>query len=150
MEGFRFWRAWLVIAAAGMALFGTLMTLTSATSAFEAFNQRIDPVFWQGSAMPPAAIAFRSWIYATWGATVAGLGLLVALVARYAFDRSNVWVRNSLAAVLTTWYLLDTGASLAWGVGFNAAFNTAVLAILALPLIFTWRTFSNASGGPQA
>ncbi len=146
MDHFRFWRGWLIVAAVGMALFGLMMTLASSTPAFEPFNQRIDPVFWHGDPVPPAAVAFRNWIYATWGATIAGLGLLVSLVAHVAFERHQVRVRNSLAAVLITWYALDTGASLAWGVSFNVAFNTAVLAVLALPLVFVWREFSPASG----
>jgi len=140
-SGFRFWRIWLVTAAAGMTAFGVFMALASSTSVFEAFNQRIDPVFWGAAKLPPAAIEFRGWIYATWGATVAGLGLLVAMVAHHAYARREAWSRNSLAAVLITWYLLDTGASLAWGVTFNAAFNTAVALVLGLPLGLTWRAF---------
>jgi hypothetical protein len=147
---FDIWRTWLILAAAGTAVFGVAMTLTSSTVVFDAFNQRIDPVFWQGDPIPPAAVAFRQWIYATWGATIAGLGSLVSLVAHFAFRRHQVWVRNSLAAVLATWYALDTGASLAWGVSFNVAFNTAILLVLGLPLLFTWRAFGSAMETPTA
>lgn len=150
MQRFRFWRGWLMAAAGAMAMFGVCMTLFSATNAFSAFNQQIDPAFWHGAQMPAAAVAFRHWVYAVWGAVVAGLGLLVALVARSAFNPRAVWVRNSLAACLLVWYALDTGASLAWGVTFNAAFNTIVLLFLAAPLAFTWRSFEPDSASPSA
>jgi hypothetical protein len=148
MSRFGFWQAWLVAVSSAMAVFGIFMALFGATPLFNAFNQQIDPGFW-GSAAPPASfVAFRSWIYAVWGATVASLGLLVALVAYSAFHTRATWVRNSLTACLVVWYALDTGASLAWGVTFNAVFNTVVLFFLAAPLAMTWRRFAESPGVP--
>jgi hypothetical protein len=146
MGRFQFWRSWLVVAAGAMAVFGMAMTLLSASDGFAVFNARIDPIFWNGAQPPASAIAFRTWAYAVWGATVTALGLLVALVARSAFNPKSAWVRDSLALCLIVWYALDTGASLAWGVTFNAAFNTVVLLALAAPLAFTWTAFETSPG----
>ena len=44
------------------------------------------------------------------------------------------------------WYVVDTSASLAFGVTFNAVFNTVLLVLIGgLPLIFTYRTITGAA-----
>ena len=84
-------------------------------------------------------MAFRSWVYGVWGATVAGWGILVAFIAMFPFKQRQRWAWNALLAAIGTWYLLDTGISLYFGVTFNALFNTLLLALAGLPLFMTRR-----------
>ncbi len=88
-------------------------------------------------------LQYETWVFGVWGATVAGFGLLAAFVAGSAFARRERWVRDGLAAAVIVWYVLDTGASLMGRVWVNVAFNTVVLALLVLPLAFTWKEFGN-------
>ena len=136
-KSFLFWQRWLVGVGALVALFGLFMALLNGTPLFALFNDRIDPVFWGGQAVPQAGLAFRGWVYGVWGATVAGWGILVAFIAMFPFKQRQRWAWNALLAAVGTWYLLDTGISLYFGVTFNALFNTLLLALAGLPLFMT-------------
>jgi hypothetical protein len=104
-------------------------------------DRSAQPVFWGGQAVPPQAAAFRAWTYAVTGAVMAGWGVFLAFVAQIPFRRRERWARNCMVLGVLVWYVPDTGASLLSGVLFNAAVNTVLLALTALPLIFTRRDF---------
>jgi hypothetical protein len=137
-----FWQRWLV-GVGLVAVFGLFMALLNGTPLFALFNDRIDPVFWGGQAIPAAGQAFRGWVYGVWGATVAGWGILVAFIAVYPFKQRECWAWNALAVAVGAWYLLDTGLSLYFGVIFNVFFNTLLLVLAGLPLVFTRRAFQS-------
>ena len=142
-KSFLFWQRWLVGVGGLVAAFGVFMALLNGTPLFALFNDQIDPVFWDGQAVPAAGLAFRGWVYGAWGATVAGWGVLVAFLALYPFKQRERWAWNALVAALGLWYLLDTGVSLYGGVIFNAVFNTLLLVLAGLPLFFTRRAFQS-------
>ena len=140
---FRFWQQWLLITSIVIILFGIVMALGSGTRLFDlAFNRQIDPSFWPGGAPDPAVLGFQRWAYSILGATVAGWGLLIAFIARGPFARKERWAWNGLLLAMLLWYLLDTGISLAYTVYFNALFNTLLLGLVLLPLLFTRREFT--------
>jgi hypothetical protein len=143
MNSFSFWQRWLVGVAILVTLFGVFMALLNSTILFDLFNQQIDPVFWTSEDPTTAALAFRTWVYGVWGATVAGWGLTLAFLAQHPFKRQERWARTALIFGLSLWYLLDTGLSLAFRVYFNALFNTLLVLLAGLPLAFTWRVFGN-------
>lgn len=145
MTGFDFWQRWLVGASVLVTLFGLLMVAFSGTEIFAPFNQRIDPVFWSSDLIPASARAFSTWVYAVWGATIAGWGLLIIHVVWFPIQSRERWAWQALTRALIVWYVLDTGLSLNLGVVFNALFNTLVLFLLGVPLLFSRRHFTKVA-----
>jgi hypothetical protein len=141
MKAFVFWQRWLVVLGVLITAFGIVMALFNATVAFRLFNDQIDPVFWGTRHIPPEAKAFRGWVYGAWGATVAGWGVFALSVALKPFGAREMWAWTCLTAGMLLWYILDTGISLAGGVVFNAAFNTLILILAAIPLAMTRQAF---------
>ncbi len=144
MNRHTFWTVWLMVVSFTMAAFGVLMVLLNQSSLFAGLLGDIGRAFNAGGGAAIGSVRFQSWIFGVWGATVAGLGLLAALVGGNAFARRERWARDALALSLFLWYVLDTGASLAFGVWINVIFNTAVLAAFALPLACTWGHFRHS------
>jgi hypothetical protein len=134
MKGFGFWHRWLLVLGMVITIFGLAMALLNATPAFGLFNDRIDPIFWGAEPLPGEAIAFRTWVYGAWGATVAGWGLLMVFVAHNSIRVREPWAWTALSAAIGLWYLFDTGISAAHGVWFNVLFNSAILLLAALSL----------------
>jgi len=143
MKNFTFWTNWLVAVAALLIAFGMALAFFNQSKPFDAlFNERIDPTFWGPAGPDPGAVRYQQWIYGVLGATVAGWGTAAALVAHYPFRRRERWARNAIALSMLVWYLADTSISLWYGVGVNVALNTAVLFLVSLPLILTWKEFA--------
>lgn len=141
MNPFKFWTVWLMVAAFTMSTFGVLMVLFVGTPLFGGLTEQIDQAFWPSGATAAGLLDYQEWVYGAWGATVTGFGLLAALVGGNAFARKERWARDALAVALLLWYLIDTIISLTSHVWVNAALNTVVLALFALPLAFTWGLF---------
>ena len=142
MSAFPFWQKWLLIVGLIVAVFGGIMAFFSATPLFTVFNRQIDPAFWGGQAPDAAARQFQQWIYAVWGATIAGWGIFIAFIAHYPYRQKERWARNCLVLGLLVWYLLDTSLSAIYRVYFNLAFNTILLILTMLPIIFTRKDFT--------
>lgn len=140
MKSFIFWQRWLLAAAVLITAFGVFMALFSAAPVFELFNRQIDPAFWP-EAPDAAARRFQQWVYGVWGSTVAGWGVFIAVLAARPFRQKERWARTCLLAGLGLWYTLDSGLSALYGVYFNVALNTLLLAAAGLPVIFTWKEF---------
>jgi hypothetical protein len=146
MTRFEFWQRWLFAVSLLIVVFGLVLAAGSGTALMDPLNRLVDPVFWGGQPVPPPAAAFRGWTYAVMGAAMAGWGVFLAFVAHVPFRRRERWAWNCFVVGILAWYIPDTGSSLLAGVVFNAAVNTALLALLALPLIFTRRAFLSAAG----
>ena len=138
---FAFWQRWLLAVSVVVVVFGLFMALLNATSLFDLFHQQIDPVFWGDQPLPAAALAFRGWAYGVMGSVMAGWGVFFVFLTRVAFPRKERWLWYCLVLGVLVWYVPDTLISLGFGAIFNAAFNTIVLILLALPLSFTRREF---------
>ena len=145
MNRFDVWHRWLSILGVVIVVFGLGMSLLGGTAVFDLLNHQVDPVFWGAQPVPAQALAFRGWIYGVTGATMAGWGVFIVFLVRHAFARREAWAWNCLALGMLVWYVPDTAMSLAFGVTFNAAFNTVLLAAVALPLAFTRHEFLGAS-----
>jgi len=141
MASFAFWQKWLWAVGVAIAAFGVVMVFLSGTALFDVFNSQIDPVFW-GSVGPDAASAgFRQWVYGVWGSTIAGWGVTIAYLAGNAFKKRERWAWNGIVAGLLVWYVLDTLVSVLSMVYFNVGFNTALLTLAGMPLVFTRKAF---------
>jgi hypothetical protein len=141
MNSFNLWRIWLFLACLAMAAFGLTLALGSRGEFFAFFMNRIDPLFWGAAGPPVGAVEFQRWIYGAWGATVAGWGLMMALLAWVPWGRRETWARNTLAASVGLWFVVDTILSFSHGVWINVALNIVVLLVLGLPVFMTWRRF---------
>ena len=145
MNSFFFWQRWLVVAGISMIVLGVAMSLFNGTALFQSINRPIDFVFWAGGDVPEAARNFQRWVYSVWGASIAGWGVFVTFIAHYPFKNRERWAWNCFVVGVILWYLFDSGLSLWWGVGVNAAFNTILLVGLGLPLAMTRKYFYGAS-----
>ncbi len=142
MANFSFWLRWLLVVSSVITVFGALMALSSGTPPFDLFNHQIDPAFWGANTAGEGAKLFQQWVYGIWGATIAGWGVFMIFIVSHAFRQREKWAWGCLAAGTLVWFVLDTTLSLNYRVYFNAAFNAAVLILVALPLLFTWKHFS--------
>lgn len=150
MRHFNFWQRWLLVVAWGITAFGLLMALLVETPLFEPFHAQIDPAFWPSGVVPPQAAAYSSWVLSAWGATVAGWGLLLALLVRAPFRSKQPWVWPAIAVSLSLWFVLDTATSLRYGVAFNVGLNVLIFVLAGLPLLATRKAFlPTGEGGSQ-
>ncbi len=142
VPSFSFWQRWLLVCGIMIAVFGIVMALVSGTPLFDVFNRQIDPAFWGTNAVGDAARQFQQWIYGVWGATIAGWGILLTFIARYPFARKERWAWNCIVFGLLVWFVLDTSLSFFYKVYFNVAFNTGLLVVAMLPVVFTRKDFA--------
>jgi hypothetical protein len=140
---FQFWQRWLLAWSAYIIVFGLGMALLNRAPFFDLFNRQIDPAFWGSQPLPAQALAFRGWAYGVMGATMAGWGVFFAWLAHSPFRRRERWAWSCTGLGLLVWYVPDTAISLAYGVVFNAIFNSVFLVLIGLPLIFTRRDFQS-------
>ena len=137
---FEFFRLWILVVAAGMAVIGAVAVLIVGTPLFAVAARLLDRPFWP-TKPDDRMLAFQSWAYSVTFATMAGWGLCMAIVVANAFSTKQAWVWWSIAAPAAIWFPLDTGRSLYHRVWANAALNTALLVLLAVPLIGTFGEF---------
>jgi hypothetical protein len=138
MGSFIFWQRWLLVFAVLLILFGVGMVFFNTTSVFDAFfNDNINPAFWGSKGPDPIALRFQSWVYGLLGATIAGWGVIIFFLVKIPFTQREKWAWNALFWGLLLWYVLDTGASIYYGVLFNVLFNTVIFLVALVPLLFT-------------
>ena len=138
MERFKFWHRWLWAFSILLILFGLAMVFLNGSRVFDlVFNDNINPTFWGQSGPDPATETFLRWIYSLVGAVITGWGIFTFYIVKYPFSRRETWAWNCVFVGLLVWYVLDTGASLYYGVFFNAGFNTLLFLLAIIPLIFT-------------
>jgi hypothetical protein len=108
------------------------------------FGPLIDPAFWEGGVAPEAR-SFQIWVYGAWGGTVAGFGLLIAVIARPVLASGNQRLRVGALMAVTLWFVVDTGACVAFGVWGNAlVINLPAYVALTAPLILGARSRQRA------
>ncbi len=139
MYRFIFWQRWLFVIALVVSVFGAVLAFFGGTALFEPFDRQINPVFWGPADIGAETRAFQQWNYGVVGAALASWGVLVAFLAHYPFRNKEIWAWNGLFVGLLLWFVIDTSASLKFGVYFNALFNTGLLVLLLLPLALTRR-----------
>ncbi len=142
MNRFGFWQRWLFVVSCVLVFFGVLLAFFGQSPLFDvAFNNQINPVFWGTFSLSADIKTFQAWAYGILGATVAGWGIFLAFIVYYPFKRKEKWAWNCIAIGMPLWFVIDTGLSLTYHVYFNAAFNTILLILIALPLVFSRAAF---------
>jgi len=138
----KIWFSWLLLLAIGIMGFGVFMALFNGTELFSLFNEGIDPAFWHGGLVPEAAREFQTWVYGTWGATIAGWGVFLVYVLIFSFRRREPWAWWCFIIGIVVWFVFDTAISLYHRVYFNAGFNTLIFLLALVPLIATRKDFA--------
>ena len=133
----RFWLRWLYGAAALTVLGGLFIALFTGTAAMAPLEDPIRAVFWEGGRVSEAGASFHRFVFGVAGATMAGWGLVMLLVVRFALADGQRWAWWALAASIDLWYVLDTSISAYHGVWINVALNTFFLVLFAIPLFAT-------------
>ncbi len=142
VTNFTFWQRWLFLLGIVVAAFGIGMALLNGTAVFDLLDKQINPVFWDQEPLPEPAEAFQGFIYGVLGATMAGWGVFIAFIAHHPFRKRERWAWNCLLAGMLLWYVVDTLISINAQVYFNAAFNTILLVLVGLPLVFSRKHFN--------
>jgi hypothetical protein len=143
MNGFYFWRRWLVLVSWALVVFGLGLSLFNQAPLFDLMvNDRINPAFWRGGRITPEAKVFQQWVYGVLGAVLAGWAMLMALFVQHAFPLKERWVWRSLALGIGIWFVVDSALSLHFGVAFNALVNLLLLLALGVPLAATRKHFT--------
>ncbi len=138
MGSFIFWQRWLLVFAVLLILFGAGMVFFNTTSMFDMFfNDHINPAFWGSDDPDPGTLRFQGWAYGLLGATIAGWGVYTFFLVKIPFAQRQKWAWNCIFWGLLLWYVLDTGASVYYGVLFNVLFNTVIFLVALIPLLFT-------------
>ncbi len=141
MSKFIFWQRWLFVVCIVITFFGLLMFILSGSTLFDLFNRQIDPAFWAKGTVIAGIRPFQHWIYGVWGATITGWGIALTFITHFPFRNKEKWAWSCWVLGLSIWFVLDTGLSFVSKVYFNVAFNTILLILAGLPLIFTRKAF---------
>ena len=133
-------RIWLVVLGVGLAAGGTVMVIVAGLPALRPLLRLLDRGFWPVGP-DHTTRRFEAWAYSVTFATMAGWGVCVAFLAAAGFPTRQIWVWWAVAASLVLWYPLDTVRSVLHRVWINAALNTVVLIVAAVPLALTLGEF---------
>ncbi|MEL6613567.1 MAG: hypothetical protein AAFQ53_15830 [Bacteroidota bacterium] len=138
---FRFWQRWLVAASGFFCAFGVIVAVFPNAFFLAPWTAALADVFYDGTE-PPDAAAFRAFVLAPLGGTIAGSYLLQTCIAAVPFARREQWAWWATVLALALWFLVDSTLSLIHGAVFNVLLiNLAPLAIFVPPLVATRRAF---------
>jgi hypothetical protein len=106
------------------------------------FDRQINLAFWSSEVLSSGVDDFQGWVYGVLGSTMAGWGIFFAFITHIPFQRKERWAWNCMMIGMIVWYIADTAISFYYGVYFNAVFNTLILFLVILPLLFTYKFFT--------
>jgi hypothetical protein len=134
-----FWRRWLLLSSVLIAAYAASLVLVGTIT-----GQLFDVLGFgmQSGTIPDGQPrSYVLFIYGVLGAVLAGWMITIAGIAAGPLRSGERWASPVLAASLSTWFVLDTGLSLAVGCWQHAVFNLFFLTCLGLPLV-GWRSAS--------
>lgn len=135
MPSNRFWRRWVVAASIVFAVQSVAWILIGSFDPFGIYDGLLASALLTESDLPSDARKIYQFMLVLLGATSAGFFVLFAFVARHAVQHCEAWARKAMIAALLTWFILDSGFSLAVGAAFNVFLvNIPCLLILGIPL----------------
>ena len=142
-QSFRFWQRWLLAASAFFCAFGVVVALAPDAVFLAPWNAAVADVFYGGTE-PEAAGAFRRFVMAPLGGTIAGFYLLQTFIAAVPFARRERWAWQATLGALGLWFVVDASLSLAHGAVFNVwMIDLAPLVAFLPPLVATRRAFAS-------
>jgi len=112
MGDFEFWQRWLVSISLLIVVFGVMMAVLGGTAAFDIVDNQVNTVYWDVEHLDSDTEEFQQWVYGVMGATMAGWGVMMSLVARVPFQRKERWAWNAIAYSVALWFVIDSYVSL--------------------------------------
>ena len=142
---FHFWQQWLYYSSLVFATAGLVLAFYGNNLLFRPYHRMLAKQFFNQDTFPEATQELYTFVMGPMGATMAGIYLLLALIARYPFRRKERWSRNAIAIAFGVWFLADAVVSLYYGVLFQVLLLHLLVSVpqKALPLIFTWNAFNS-------
>lgn len=136
----RLWVTWLIAAASIVIVFGAALVLAPgwARAAFSlllyAAADRID-------GFGAEAMRYTALVHAVLGSVMMAWGVALLRVARGGFCRGESEAWTLISVCVLVWFVPDTAYSLWAGFWPNAVLNAGLAALLAVPLVATYRLF---------
>ena len=137
---FEFFRAWLIVLGAGMAVGGVALATLANTPLLAPLIRLMELPFWP-SGTDRTVRDFRTFVFGVCGGVLAAWGVTVAILVSQECDRSKAWVWWARPSSVALWFVLDTGRSVRHRVWANVAGNVALLVAVAIPLAGTFSEF---------
>lgn len=140
-----FWVAWLLVACAGVVLFGLALVLAP-DLALRGFSLLVYADSQRLSSYGPEAVRYVSLAHAVMGGVMVGWGAALVLVVRGPFAGGERIGWKIIAVSVVAWFVPDTAYSLGSGFWQNAVLNLAFFSVFAVPLAATY----SSRGAPDA
>ncbi len=122
----------------GQGVTGWVIALWPDVEPFGTYNRAVAQVFWQADTVPAAFGAYRTWIWAVTGGTLAAWSFVCAWLAAVPLRRGERRAGHAIWTSLAAWFPVDTGISASLGVWPNVWLNVGSLAVLAAALAWAW------------
>lgn len=122
----------------GQAVAGWACALFPDLALLAPYNRAVHQAFWQQDGVPAQLVAYRQWIWAVMGATLAAWSVACMWLAHVPLRRGETWAGWAIASSLLAWFPFDTGMSAALGNWPNVWLNCGSVAATGAALWWAW------------
>lgn len=136
MTADKFWLGWLKITMWMVVIAGVLLALFSDYLFSDFLDRKINRIFFSGSSPANQVELLKKWMLGISGAVMVGWGLSMLYVVNHPFKNREQWAWRSIFYPVLAWYLIDSGISAYFGVGFNVMVNSILFLQIIAPLLF--------------
>ena len=134
----RICRIVLLVAFVAQIVMGHAVAFGLDSPAFAWHQDRVAEALWGDAGYGEQVARYRGWIQALLGGTMISYAWAMVFIVAVPVRRREPWAGWAIAAATLNWFVVDTGVSLAHGVGVNVAFNCVALASTLIPLALIW------------
>ena len=128
----------LLVVFAFQGAVGYSVALAIDTPLWSWHQERVALALWDDAAYGERTDAYRQWVMALLGGTIASWAVAMLWVVAIPMRRREPWAWWAIVTSALAWFFVDTAISFRHGVDVNVLFNLLALAMIALPLALTW------------
>jgi hypothetical protein len=140
---FLFWQRWLFYSSIAFAVAAIVFAFYGSTVLFSPYHHLLAEVFWHQPEIPPTVEPLLNFMYKPIGGTIACCYILLAFIARYPFKEKQAWARTAIIFAFACWAIIDSIGCVQAGMYPQLyLINLFSIAVKALPIVFTWKSFS--------
>lgn len=137
-----FWTHWLLaVTVLGVGVGIVLFATTLIQSAVGGFYYEAFLGTGTYSALEEAPLRFQQFLYGVMGAIMAAWMLALAFIIHIPFRNGEKWAWYAVDASLVLWFIGDSYVSVITGFDVHVLINLALLIMMSLPLVMTFRRF---------
>lgn len=122
-----------------LILFGLLLAFFPKAPFMKGLMSLIQGPFFGSGAPEARSDRYATFIFGVLAGTMTGWASLLAFIVLGPMKRGEAWTFPAIITSLLAWFVLDTGASLYYGVLFNALGNFVILLWISVPLLILKR-----------